>query len=453
VSVSWGSAIEVPGAAALAVGGDATLNSVSCTSAGDCAAGGLYEDGSGASQAFVASEQDGVWGAAIEVPGAAALNVASYAAVTSVSCASPGNCAAGGEYMDGFGYQTFVVSEQGGVWGTAIEVPGMAGFNVGGFAWLNSVSCSSPGNCSAGGYFSASQDPHGAATDPEPFVVSEQGGVWGTAIQVSFPAAIGYPLGGVNSVSCSGVGDCLAGGSYRNPFSVSHKSQAFVVVERNGKWRNAIKVPGVAALSVGGEAWVESVSCTSPGNCTAGGGYTYGSHGTRIHAFVVAETNGTWRTAKQVPGMAALSGGDALLGSVSCAGAGNCATGGYYTIRGGNPRPFVVGKTNGKWGNAIKVPGISAINHGVAWVAEVSCASPGNCAATGIYTDQSHVRQVFVVAEQSGVWGKAVQVPGTATLGVGADAPSISCGTAGNCGVVGQYRDGAGHVHAFVTAP
>ena len=32
--VSWGSAIEVPGTAALNVGGNATVNSVSCPSAG-----------------------------------------------------------------------------------------------------------------------------------------------------------------------------------------------------------------------------------------------------------------------------------------------------------------------------------------------------------------------------------------------------------------------------------
>jgi len=46
---------------------------------------------------------------------------------------------------------SFVVDEVGGVWGTASEVAGS--LNTGGNAWINSVSCSSDGNCAAGGYY------------------------------------------------------------------------------------------------------------------------------------------------------------------------------------------------------------------------------------------------------------------------------------------------------------
>ncbi len=59
------------------------------------------------------------------MPGLAALNTGGYADVNSVSCASAGNCAAGGYYADSSGHgQAFVVSETNGTWGTAIEVPG-----------------------------------------------------------------------------------------------------------------------------------------------------------------------------------------------------------------------------------------------------------------------------------------------------------------------------------------
>jgi hypothetical protein len=47
---------------------------VSCGSAGNCAAGGYYFDRSHHLQVFVASQDHGVWGTAIEVPGLAALN-------------------------------------------------------------------------------------------------------------------------------------------------------------------------------------------------------------------------------------------------------------------------------------------------------------------------------------------------------------------------------------------
>jgi 23S rRNA G2069 N7-methylase RlmK/C1962 C5-methylase RlmI len=50
-----------------------------------------------------------------EVPGTAALNTFSYAGVESVSCASAGNCSAGGIYAASSGasthYQAFVTDE------------------------------------------------------------------------------------------------------------------------------------------------------------------------------------------------------------------------------------------------------------------------------------------------------------------------------------------------------
>src|SRR3954451_6502952 len=41
----------------------------------------------------------------------------------------------------------------GTVWGSAAQVPGIATLNAGGYAWIDSVSCASAGNCSAGGSY------------------------------------------------------------------------------------------------------------------------------------------------------------------------------------------------------------------------------------------------------------------------------------------------------------
>src|SRR5215471_9624609 len=72
----------------------------------------------------------GTWGKAKEVPGTASLNAGGFAAVTSVSCASAGNCSAAGYYIDGAGdQQVFVVTETNGTWGTAVKVPGLTSFN------------------------------------------------------------------------------------------------------------------------------------------------------------------------------------------------------------------------------------------------------------------------------------------------------------------------------------
>ena len=120
----------MPGTAALNSGGNASLNSVSCGAAGECAAGGTYKDGVGTISAFVVSETNGVWGDAVEVPGTAALNSGGNASLNSVSCRAAGECAAGGAYKDGSSdSQAFVVSETSGVWGDAVEVPGTAALN------------------------------------------------------------------------------------------------------------------------------------------------------------------------------------------------------------------------------------------------------------------------------------------------------------------------------------
>ena len=132
---------------------------MSCGSAGNCSAVGFYSDSSGDEQAFVVSQVHGTWGKAEEVPGTAALNTGKSALVNSVSCGSAGNCSAGGTYTDSSGNaQAFVVSQVHGTWGKAEEVPGTAALNTGGYAGISSVSCTSASNCSAGGYYTESSN-------------------------------------------------------------------------------------------------------------------------------------------------------------------------------------------------------------------------------------------------------------------------------------------------------
>src|SRR5437899_2730603 len=83
---TWGKAEEVPGPAALNAGGDAFIRAVSCASAGNCSAGGDYRDSHGLTQAFVVGEAHGTWGKAEEVPGLAALNTGGLAVIFSLSC-------------------------------------------------------------------------------------------------------------------------------------------------------------------------------------------------------------------------------------------------------------------------------------------------------------------------------------------------------------------------------
>src|SRR5258706_1906598 len=70
----WGRAIEVPGLGRLNAGGEAQVSVVSCASAGNCAAGGFYPDRSRHLPASVASQVHGRRGTGIEEPGTAALD-------------------------------------------------------------------------------------------------------------------------------------------------------------------------------------------------------------------------------------------------------------------------------------------------------------------------------------------------------------------------------------------
>jgi hypothetical protein len=183
-----------------------------------------------------------------------------------------------------------------------------------------------------------------------------------------------------------------------------------------GTWGTAQKVPGTAALNKGGFAGLTSVSCAKAGDCSAGGSYTDASGD--LQAFVAGEVRGVWGKAQQVPGTAALNkGGFAELTSVSCARAGDCSAGGFYSDASGDLQAFVAGEVRGVWGKAQQVPGTAALNkRGFAKITSVSCAKAGDCSAGGFYVDASFNIQAFVAGEVRGVWGKAQQVPGTAAL-------------------------------------
>jgi hypothetical protein len=394
-AATWHNAIEVPGTATLNTGGIAGVQSLSCASAGKCSAGGYYayttSNGHKHDQAFVVSESGGTWGDAIEVPGIAALNIGRDSGVGSVSCASAGNCAAVGDYADSANHsQAFVVSESAGTWGNAIELPGTAALNTGGDAQVHAVSCRSAGNCAAGGSYT---DGTGQVL---PFVASESAGTWGAAIEVPGMATLNKGGAIVDAVSCGSAGNCVAGGSYTD---AAHQSQAFVVSQSAGTWHTAIELPGTAALNTGGDAQASVVSCGSAGNCAAGGSYSPSDGPEDLQPFVASESDGTWHTAIEVPGIAALNiNGAGFVNGLSCPSAGNCALVGGYDN--GHLLPFVASESGGTWGSAIEVPGTAALNQGrQARLYSVSCGAAGNCATGGSYYDGSGHYQAFVANE------------------------------------------------------
>lgn len=277
------------------------LKSLSCGSPGNCSAGGSSSTGP-----IVISEKNGTWGKPENVPGIARKAgdnpLFGGPAVGAVSCSSGGNCAAVGSFVSGDEAKPFVVTEKNGVWGKAAQVPGLAAITHGG-SGLDAVSCASTGNCTAGGTYVSGLS--GGDTINEAFVVNEKNGAWGKAEEVPGIAALNvvFPDYGadavVNSVSCKSAGNCSAGGAYMN---AAYEYEAFVVSEKNGVWGKAEEVPGTGALNAGANdisGGLGTVSCGSAGNCSGAGAYTDGSG--HAQAFVVNQKSGAWGKALVVP--------------------------------------------------------------------------------------------------------------------------------------------------------
>src|SRR5262249_27908748 len=163
-------------------GGSAAVSSISCTTAGSCAAGGAYTDGSNRGRLFVVNEKNGVWRKAVEVPGSAALDRGDPD-VSSISCATAGSFPAGGDYYGGSNRQRFLVQETNGVGRRAVAVPGSAALRLGGSAAVRSVSCTTAGSCAAGGAYTD------GSNHQQAFVVNEKNGVWRKAVEVPGSAA------------------------------------------------------------------------------------------------------------------------------------------------------------------------------------------------------------------------------------------------------------------------
>jgi len=441
----WGKAHPLPGLAILNAGHSAGVNQVSCASPGNCAATGTYTDAQDHDQAFVADEKNGIWERAIEVPGLAALSQGSGGLASAVSCASAGNCAATGVYLDARGHQhAFVADEKNGTWQNAHVIPGLGKLNPGGTSSGFSVSCASPGNCAVGGsYFTT-------ASTEQAFVADEKNGAWGQAIEVPGTGALnGGGRAETLSISCPSAGTCAAGGFYEDATISFH---AFVADETNGQWGQVhtidVSVTGITPIN---EERVTGVSCASAGDCAATG--NAGNATGHAQVFVADEVGGTWGPPQQIPGTDSLNAGlIADAQSISCPSPGYCATGGQLNTQTA-PVAYVADERAGGWDLVQQVfGGTVAFNTAVDADAEsVSCGSLGNCAAGGSYITPDNVRLAFVVNEVNGSWGNAHNVPGIVPLASGglSDVTSVSCASPGNCAAGGFYRNAHGD-QAFV---
>ena len=444
----WSQALELYDLAVLNVGGNAVINTMSCTSAGNCAAGGSYTDAAGKTQAFVTSEAAFPL-QSIEVPGTATLNAGGNATVNAISCFSAGNCGAGGSYTDAAGnVQGFVVDEVNGVWGTAIEVVDPSSMPGTGTFGVNSISCTGPRDCTAVGEDLATSG------NSAGYAVMETDGTWSNAVELTIRTAFGSGGTQLQTVSCNSPGSCSTVGNGVFPDKAAASGYASIpygVEERNGEWGTPFQFPGLDSLNLGERAAVFDLSCTSPGNCSAGGNFA-NSAGTAV-AFVDSEADGTWAVAQAVANVTRLTTGNSTVESISCSSLGYCGAIGTYTV-GSLTEDFEVDEFQGIWLGAQELPGSSFFINGTGpGSGLIACVAAQTCVIAGYYYDRAGNLQAFTDYEFANAWGNPVEVPGTSALNVdgGAAVTAISCSPDSSCGAGGFFADSSAKLQAFIT--
>ena len=418
--LAWSTASELTLSGA-ASNPNADLYSVACPSQGDCVAAGLYEPSSGGYFPTIASETNGTWGQAggISLP-SNTLTVASEqnANLIGVACTSVGNCVAVGSYYDTtFARDAMVVTESGGTWGSAVEVtpPTVASSNE--FAELTGVTCTSAGDCVAVGRYTDASGRYQA------MAATESDGTWGTATEITPPT--GAPSNAspiVDSVSCTSAGNCVGVGNYTDS-----GTQLMTATESDGTWGTATEIAQPSDANTSESiAQFSDVSCTSPGNCVASGDY-FNSSGLDA-ALEATESDGTWAQASVIEPPTNFVGGLLQLVSLSCASAGNCVAVGSYYDTSDESEAMTATESDGTWGQAVEFDDLPSEADGTgqdAVLESVVCTTDSDCTAVGTYIDGNGHSQAMTVSTEASTTPTAPTITSPSTT-------TFTAGTAGS---------------------
>lgn len=330
--------------------------------------------------------------------------------IVASTCTAAGMCVVMGNYWTTAGdgrmyrpFRPFAVTERAGHWGNAQPIPGMVAFGTQDFS---AIACDAAGTCTATGAYL----PPGAR-EQQPFVISERHGVWGR------PQAITPVPGGqttneeIDKISCASPGNCTAAGIVGDQSgSGPHAPLPLVVSERSGHWDRARVLPGVPVVHVSsgnsGSTSIADIACSAPDRCALAGYSASVSSGEHDDVdtsavFVSSQVNGKWAPARAIPGLDQLrQGAPAVLTSMSCAAAGDCAVGGYYARPEGSEHPWLATQDNGTWEPARAVPGLKMPRDADGEITFISCtpgsgkdgADAGGCTAVGDYNNHASRR-------------------------------------------------------------
>jgi hypothetical protein len=377
---------------------------LSCSAPGSCVAAETAVTVN-SSQVFVAAEEHGSWSRMRPAPGLTALaGAGGGSAIDALACSATGNCVVVGNFWPAGVYawrarfRPFLVTERDGTWSHAQSFPWLAALGAQG---ISDISCDPAGTCTVAGYF-----PTQSGND-QPFAVSGHDRTWGHPRPLTASPRVQHAGNSVDRISCASPGNCSAAGTVGQASGGSAPLPS-VVTETAGTWGRAVLLPGAPVVHVqpGGDfasTVIAGLSCSAPGQCGLAGYSASISSGEHANVdvsavFVASQVHGTWAAAQPIPGLTALSrGAPAVVTAMSCAAPGDCAAGGYYAKPDGNEHAWLATETQGTWGQAMAVPGLTALGSVESEVTFIACkpganpasATRSECTAIGDYHTRS----------------------------------------------------------------
>jgi len=375
-----------------------TFTSESCPANGSCVAVGAYIDASGGQEALLDTLSAGVWTPmAAPLPTNGVADAGAGADVTSVTCVAAGSCVAVGAYSAKRGKESGLVETLSqGVW-TPEQVLSTKFTDLG----FTAVTCPAAGSCVAVGEGS------NAIGDVGGVIGTLSGGAW-TVTAVALPPSVpAQAVDLLDAVTCPAVGSCVAVGGY----AVLGKpivEQGLIVTLSAGRW-TATVAPLGSKKSARDLNFLESVACSSVGSCVAGGS-TAGKSGRHGQGLLESLSNGTWsQVAVPLPSDAE-PGEFSDFGAVSCPAAGTCVAVSGYTDASGNQQGLIETLASGMWtATEASVPTDAGADP-MATLGGVSCPSAGSCVAVGGFADTSGASEGLVDTLSDGTW-TATEVP------------------------------------------
>jgi hypothetical protein len=395
---------------------DAYPRSVSCLTSSSCVAVGDASNSRGSSDNIVEIlTGGGSWHASI-LPGPPNTP---YGSITSISCSSPTDCIAVGNFLNDQDQQfPFAETLTNGSWSASL-LPLPDNSTTISSGTINAISCPAVQECVAVGNFSDSFTPE------RPLAEILSDGVW-TPQVLPLPAKL-HDKADLSAVSCTSTTWCAAIGTPASYDSL------LVETMRTGHWT----ANSIAPLAGESQVSFDGISCPQIMSCVAVGGF-WGNNFVFSRPLAASLTGTTWKL-RRLPAPEATSRRFSLvlpmLSSVSCIAPRSCVAVGSYPST-GMLFPFVERLAGSRWISKT-LPTVGESTWTFIW--SISCGSNNVCKAVGEQSGLPLVEEFSDNTWTADTMSLLPQQDGAALLTVSCAERTSCVAAGGTIGTLGAY--------------